>query len=180
MVLEKAVLLDVEDIGKSDSDKHIKFMFNPTEISFSRSIEIEQSQGSRSRSGQNKTSLKHPNPFSLRIGNIILDTYEDGKNVLEHVAKFKRGVEFIEKGKTDTKKQRPPVYLFSWGAQPYMRCFMKSFSFKLTLFLPDGTPVRAMIDLGLEQVDPPTPEQGQGAAQPSGEMREKGGRPFIS
>lgn len=179
MTLQKAVLLDVEHLDALEHEKHIQFMFNPTEISFSRSMALEQSKGSRGRGGQNKTSLKHPNPYGLKISNIMLDTYEEGKSVLEHVAKFKRGIEFIEEGKSDKTKQRPPIYLFSWGEQPYMRCFMKSASFKLTLFLPDGTPVRAIVDLSLEQVDLSLPKRGQGAAQPSEEQRKREGRAFF-
>ena len=48
----------------------------------------------------------------------------------------------------DKEKQRPPVYTFAWGtATPYLEyCFVEKLSYKLTKFLPDGTPVRAVID----------------------------------
>lgn len=46
------------------------------------------------------------------------------------------------------KQQRTPIYRFIWGNQehylPY--CTVDSLSYKLTKFLPDGTPVRAEID----------------------------------
>jgi hypothetical protein len=74
--LEKAKLVAVD--GGAD----IEFMFNPNELSFSRSVDIDQAAGARTESGENKTSFKHPNPYSLSIGNIILDTYEDGSSVL--------------------------------------------------------------------------------------------------
>lgn len=49
--------------------------------------------------------------------------------------------------------RRPPVYYFIWGPHNYMLCMIKDLSFKLTMFLPNGTPVRAMVDLSLEEVD---------------------------
>lgn len=173
MKLEKAVLKAIDN----DADD-IEFMFNPNEISFSRSMSLESSEGSRTDTGQTKTSFKHPNPYDLKIGNIIFDTYEVGESVLPHVAKFTKAVEFTQKGEGD--KKRPPVYLFAWGSNQYLRCFVKNFSFKLSLFLPDGTPVRASIDLTLEQVDPPTPERGQGATNPSPGQRQAAPSIFLA
>lgn len=173
MTLEKAKLIAIE---KEAED--IEFMFNPNEISFNRSMTIEQAKGSSTKSGQNKTSFKHPNPYSLKIGNIILDTYDGGDNVLKHLKPFTKAVEFSEKGKAE--KKRPPIYLLVWGSNLYMRCFVKSFSFKLTLFLPDGTPVRAAIDLSLEQVEPPNPDQKLVLSKLSPSLRKKGAEIFLT
>ena len=173
MTLEKAKLKAIDQGGED-----IKFMFNPNQLSFSRTISLEQAQGARTDRGENKTSFKHPNPYSLTINNIILDTYESGKNVLDDVGKFTKAVEFSQGGKG--KDKRPPIYLFTWGKERYLRCFIKTLSFKLTLFLPDGTPVRAILDLTLEQVDSPTAKPGQGAPSPSQSLREASGRqPFL-
>ena len=173
MPLEKAKL-----IATNGEAEDIEFMFNPTEISFSRSMQIEQAEGARTDKGQNKPSFKHPNPYTLKIGNIILDTYEDNASVLEHVSKFTQAVEFTQKG--EGKKKRPPIYLFTWGSNNYLRCFVKSFGFKLTLFLPDGTPVRAIIDLSLEQVEVPTPLKPQGASNPNQGTRVASGNTFLT
>ncbi|MCG8365952.1 MAG: hypothetical protein MJA27_21790 [Pseudanabaenales cyanobacterium] len=147
--LQKAELISIE--GGED----IEFMFNPNEISFSRSMSLEQAEGARTESGQNKTSFKHPNPYSLTINNIIFDTYETGGSVLAYLDKFSKAVKFATFGEGQNK--RPPIYLFTWGANQYLRCFVKQLDFKLSLFLPDGTPVRASINLSLEQVEIFTP-----------------------
>ncbi|NJO12093.1 MAG: hypothetical protein HC873_23510 [Leptolyngbyaceae cyanobacterium SL_1_1] len=42
--------------------------------------------------------------------------------------------------------------------------------------MPDGTPVRATVDLSLEQVDSPTPTPGQGTPSPSSGQRQGAGR----
>ena len=172
MTLTKAKLIAYER-----ESEDITFMFNPNALSFSRSMSLEQSPGSRTQSGQTKSSFKHPNPYSLKIDNIILDTYETGKSVLEHVGKFTKAVEFSQKG--EGEKMRPPIYTFTWGQQTYLRCFVKSFDFKLTLFLADGTPVRAVISLTLEQVDPPTSPRSQGASNPSAQQRQASGGLFL-
>ncbi|HEY9728978.1 MAG TPA: hypothetical protein V6D50_21215 [Chroococcales cyanobacterium] len=172
MTLEKAKLINTDDRKKS-----IEFMFNPNLLNFSRTISLEQAPGARTKEGENKTSFKHPNPYSLTINNVILDTYESGKNVLEDVGKFTKAVEFSQGG--NGKNQRPPIYVFTWGKERYLRCFIKTLSFKLTLFLPDGTPVRAILDLTLEQVDSPTAKPSQGAPSPSQSLREASGRELF-
>lgn len=165
MTLEKAKLIALDK-----GVENINFMFNPNEINFSRSMQLEQSKGARTNSGQNKVSFKHPNPYSLKISNIMLDTFEDKASVLEKVKPFTQAVEFTQQG--EGEKKRPPIYLFTWGEKnSYLRCFVKNFDVKLTLFLPDGTPVRAVISLSLEQVDPPNPSRSQRTPNPSGDQR---------
>ncbi|MGK7889081.1 MAG: hypothetical protein AB4042_07075 [Leptolyngbyaceae cyanobacterium] len=174
MTLAKAKLIDVEHQSSDSHENHIEFMFNPNELSFSRSISLEQSRGASTQEGDAKPSFKYPNPYSLTIGNIILDTYEDQVSVRPYIRKFTRAVEFMREG--DEANKRPPIYLFTWGANEYLRCFVKTLSFKLTLFLPDGTPVRALVDLTLEQVDEPTPRPGQSAPALSAARRAASGR----
>ena len=49
--------------------------------------------------------------------------------------------------------KRPPIYYFIWGERNYMMCFIQKINYKLTMFLPNGTPVRAIVDLSLQEVD---------------------------
>jgi hypothetical protein len=74
---------------------------------------------------------------------------------------FEKAVNFAESG--DSKEKRPPTYVFTWGNFQYIRCFITDLSYTLTLFLPDGTPVRAKLDLTLEEVDESTSQPGMGA-----------------
>jgi len=171
MVFEKAKLIEIDHKGREQSSNQIEFMFNPSEISFTRSMSIEQSKGARNSNGGSKPSFKHPQPYSLKISNIILDTYETGEDVLKYISPFQRGVEFsriLKKQKNSSGDaqgasniMRPPVYVFTWGKRKYMHCFIKNLDFKLSLFLPDGTPVRASVNLSLEQVEVPKKAKGQ-------------------
>ncbi|MBD2123533.1 hypothetical protein [Trichocoleus sp. FACHB-262] len=169
-----------------ETAKEIEFMFNPTELKFSRSIEIEQAKGSTTKKGENQTSFKHPNPYQLTISNVILDTYEkpEGKrNVLEPLKLFTDALAYVKegggKGNSEGKSKRPPIYRFTWGGNAYLRCFIKTCNFRLTMFLPDGTPVRAILDLTLEQVDTSKKEPSQGTPKIGQAQRKSQGRPGL-
>lgn len=125
----------------------IEFMFNPTKLSFNRSVQINASQGARTGKGLPKVSFQSIDPYKLTISDILFDTYEEGTSVLWYINKLKKAVEFPD------GQEVPPVYLFTWGAQEYLRCFVQQLSYELTMFLPDGTPVRAAANLTLHEVD---------------------------
>jgi Contractile injection system tube protein len=160
MTLAKAKLYDVEHISSENHENHIPFMFNPTELEFSRTMDWDSGSGASTDDGDPLTSFKRPNPVTLKINNIILDTYEQQESVIPHLRKFMQAVEFMKSG--DEKGKRPPIYLFTWGNNAYLRCYVSTLTFKLTLFLPDGTPVRAVIPtLELTQGDVATPKGSQ-------------------
>ncbi len=48
------------------------------------------------------------------------------------------------------------------------------------MFLSDGTPVRASIDLDLEQVEKPNPTAGQGTPNPNNNQRQASNRKAFS
>lgn len=145
--LAKAQLISQE----SDT---IEFMFNPTELVFQKSIKVNESRGARTSSGLPKVSFAYPEPYTLSIKNIVFDTYEEGQSVLDkYINKLRKAVDFASKGAA--AKKRPPVYVFTWGEQQYMRCFVERLTYRLTRFLPDGTPVQAKVSLILKEIDKP-------------------------
>ena len=118
----------------------------------------------------------------MTISNIILDTYEnekDDRNVLTPLKQFTDAITYLKEGETKkTDKQsgegkRPPIYIFTWGQNRYLRCLIKSCNFRLTLFLEDGTPVRAIVDLTLEQADETKPEPNQATPNVKKKQREQ-------
>ncbi|HIK13868.1 MAG TPA: hypothetical protein IGS53_00980 [Leptolyngbyaceae cyanobacterium M33_DOE_097] len=177
-------------------------MFNPAQLDFRRSIRLNQPPGSRSGQGQAKVSFANPEPCTLTLSNIMFDTYETGENVLTlYIDKLVRAVKFLNanpprggggssqspatRHSSGTRRQaennRPPIYLFTWNQQQYLRCFVESFQYQLTLFLPDGTPVRAKVNLTLKEVDesvgPANPRTPSRPAEPSTDSRETRRRP---
>lgn len=153
----------------------IEFMFNPTELSFEGVVETADNPGAGSeKTGKPKVSFSNIKAYKITINNILFDTYENQaeRNVLKkYIEPFKNAVKFI------AGKERPPIYMFSWGAEQYLKyCFVERLSYKLTMFLPDGTPVRAVIDnLTLKETDgspkdnskPPSPSPTPADTMPS-------------
>jgi hypothetical protein len=147
--LVKATLISLDE-----GVPQIEFMFNPTELVFEGVVETSESPGARTEDkGTPKVSFSHVKAYKVTINKILFDTYEEGGDVVkQYIENFRKSVEFV-KG-----KERPPIYQFMWGKQVYLRrCFIEKLNYKLTMFLPDGTPVRAVIDsLTLKEADEPT------------------------
>ncbi|NEQ50598.1 MAG: hypothetical protein F6K11_10770 [Leptolyngbya sp. SIO3F4] len=127
---------------------NIEFMFNPTELSFTRTMNLNSCGGARTESGIPKVSFGSAKAETLELKGLVFDTYETGENVInKHIQSFQKAVEFLD------NEERPPMYIFAWGKQEYLRCFVQSLTYTLTMFLPDGTPVRATVDITLQEID---------------------------
>jgi hypothetical protein len=133
------------------SRMNIEFMFNPKELSFDGEAKSTDNPGARSeKSGKPKVNFSNIEVYKVGIRNVVFDTYETGEDVLKrYIEPFKKSVQFVQ------GKERPPLYAFTWGQQTYLKyCFIEKFSYKLTMFLENGTPVRAVIDtLSLKETD---------------------------
>ncbi len=147
--LTKAKLLCVEGGAPP-----IIFMFNPNELKFSEHMNLNPSEGSQSKEGLTKISFANPAPCTLTISNIIINTYEGNDSVMVYLEIFKQSVRFAKSGAYAQK--RPPVYIFMWGENEPLRCFVESLDYSVTMFKPNGTPVRAKVNLTLKEVDKPT------------------------
>ncbi|MBR8840245.1 MAG: hypothetical protein DSM106950_41215 [Stigonema ocellatum SAG 48.90 = DSM 106950] len=142
--LEKAKLM-----AYNGEAPNIELMFNPTEISFSRTVNWEKHTGNRGTSLLPKINFSGVEPYKFTLKQLIFDTYETKESVMKYIDIIKKGVETIQ-GKPD---KRPPVYIFTWNKE-YFYCVINSLTYTLNMFLSDGTPVRAMVDISLEEVDP--------------------------
>ncbi|MEO0969863.1 MAG: hypothetical protein AAFX80_16415, partial [Cyanobacteria bacterium J06639_18] len=144
---------------------------NPSQLSFEGVVETSDNAGVRTQNkGTPKVSFSNIKAYKVTINNILFDTYEEGDNVIKrYIDKFKKAVEFLP-----GKEERPPIYLLKWGEQVYLKaCFVEKISYKLTMFLPNGTPVRAIIDsLTLKEVDEPKPNESLKTNETSKKMRE--------
>ena len=146
MNLQKALLHSLD--GK---DYDFEFMYNPNSISIKRAVNVSENDGALTKDqGIPKVSFAHPKATIISIKDIIFDTYEEkgDRNVGEKLQKLTQTVKFIK------AQKRPPIYVFSWGTINYLRCYVESLDYQLTLFLPDGTPVRAKASISLKEVDP--------------------------
>lgn len=138
-------------IGYDRGVESIVFQFNPKEVKFSLSIETKPE--GRTESKICKVSFAGPNPDTLSLSNITFDTYESGEDVYEtYIKKLIDTLSFnkVGGGRGDMTGTRPPLYIFAWKHR-YLKCFVKSLNYTFTLFLPDGTPVRATANMELQQ-----------------------------
>jgi phage protein U len=163
MTLVKAQLISQDGGGT------IEFQFNPNQLAFSARINLTKDSGARTGRGLPKVNFAYPDPVTLSIKEVIFDTYEQGASVLPLLSQFEKAVNFAEAGKN--KEKRPPTYVFTWGSHQYIRCFVTSLNYTLTMFLPDGTPVRAKVDLTLEEIDESTSQPGMSVSQPTPQTR---------
>lgn len=142
----KATLYSLD--GKNYS---FAFKYNPTSISITESISLSENGGARTeKDGIPKVSFACPEAKTISIQDIVFDSYEDdkGKDVFSQLQQLTKAVKFI------SGEQRPPVYLFRWGAIHYAYCYVESIDYELTMFSPDGTPVRANASISMKEVDP--------------------------
>jgi nucleoid-associated protein YgaU len=141
-------MVEKAKIKVEGKDQAISVMFNPKEYAVSHTVLLEQIE---------KTDKSNPsfNGFTLDDFEItlIFDTYEKKLDVRKLTSEIEKlGMPTIEG--TDVK--RPPVCLFIWGSFKYRGVIYK-IKQKFTLFLSDGTPVRAELVVTFKSVM--TPEE---------------------
>jgi len=86
-------------------------------------------------------------PFRLQM-ELFFDTYEQRTDVREPTDK-------IEKlALVSQELHRPPTVLVTWGTSLAFKCVLESFSLRFTLFLDDGTPVRAVMNAVFKEFSP--------------------------
>lgn len=137
-------------LANLDTNEEVEVMFNPTEYAFSKSNNwVDQVSGGENTSGLEFTG---GNPAELRL-QLFFDTHIKGQDVrTQYVSKLWK-LAMVNKDKADatTGKSKPPICEFRWGQTWSFKCVVTSISAKFDLFLPDGTPTRATVDLSLKQ-----------------------------
>ena len=143
--MEKAYLERTDKNGT----KIIPFLFNPKEFSVEKSNQFAE---------VNVPGLSAPIIQFIR-GNartitmdIFFDTYEEGTDVREHTDKITGWEAGEQKGlmDIDSDLHAPPICIFRWGDFRF-QCIIERISKRFTMFLPDGKPVRATLNVSLKE-----------------------------
>jgi Contractile injection system tube protein len=147
MKLEKAKLIVHSD--PSGGAKDVEFMFNPSELDFTRQVKWHSDPGNRGTTLLPKVNFAGVEPYSFTLQNLLFDTYEKKTSVLKDY------IDNIKKGATAraSANARPPVYILTWH-DTYFHCVVTNLNYRITLFLSDGTPVKAIVNISLQEVDP--------------------------
>jgi len=121
--------------------KPIKVLFNPTEYQLTQSNQFTE---------VGVPGLAVP-PLQFGRGNarslsmqLFFDTYEQQTDVRVHTG------ELIKLLEIDSKLHAPPVCRFIWGNLTFVGV-LEHANQRFTLFLPDGTPVRAAVDVSFKE-----------------------------
>jgi nucleoid-associated protein YgaU len=128
----------------------VKVLFNPTEYSFSKQLRWDR----ESVKGKNVAKLDFGGgePASLTV-QLFFDTYEERKDVRDHTEPIWSMTRIHPKTiNPKNKRGRPPHVQFVWGNMWSFKAVIQSVSVRYTLFLPNGTPVRAVMDVTLQQI----------------------------
>jgi hypothetical protein len=140
--------------------RELKFMYNPAELSTSKSSTWSRSQ-SRGAASTPQPAFQGANPQSVTM-EIWFDSWDDP--LADVTSKVKTLFEWTRptSGSVSRQTPRPPVLRFEWGSSQVLagfRGFLKSVQAKYVLFRPDGTPIRASCNLSLEEVPDEPPGQ---------------------
>lgn len=85
-------------------------------------------------------------PTTLSV-ELMFDTFEEGRSVRELTDKV------ASLALVHQELHRPPTALLTWGTGLAFKCILESFKVGFTLFLDDGTPVRAVMQTRLQLFD---------------------------
>lgn len=124
-------------------------MFNPFEYTITK---INKYQTSETK-GKNipKIRFQQGGAKTLKL-RLFFDTYGEGIDVRAYTAGLWEMM-MVDQDLEDrrTGKGEPPHCLFIWGAFEFEAVITK-LTENMTLFLKDGTPVRSVVDLSLQQI----------------------------
>lgn len=137
MALEKAT---IEKITGQNKDV-IKVLFNPTEYQLTQSNQF--AEVAVPGLGAPLLQFGRGNARTLTM-QLFFDTYEAGIDVRTHTRKI---IDLLE---IDSHLHAPPICKFVWGDLVFI-CVLEQANQRFTLFLSNGTPVRATMDVTFKE-----------------------------
>lgn len=143
-------------IRSLESPEVFEAQFNPTEISITKPVPWKKHKSSKGDAPTLEFTGAEPRTLEAEL---LFDTFQAGTNVQDLIAP-------LEKLATvDPAKKRPPLVSFSWGSSfPVFRGVIESIGVKYTLFLPDGTPVRATCNVKFKEAGSVRVKKGSAAS----------------
>lgn len=149
--LQPAVIYEVDELGeKKDGGIQVDCAFNPFEYSVSKSNSFAEDPRNNAN-GPQATFVK-AGPQTLTL-DLTFDTYESGEDVSRTTNKLWKMMQprsNILSMITSSSKVPPPMVAFEWGVFRFA-AHITSMTQKFTLFLHDGTPVRAKVNITFTQ-----------------------------
>lgn len=111
--------------------------FNPNKLSYSKSVNWEK-QNAKGRDVP-ELQFKNAEPRTLTL-ELVFDTYDNSDVTKKSVREYTDNL--LKLMLVDGDKHRPPVCELFWG-KVFFKCVLEKLEQQFTLFMEDGTPVRA-------------------------------------
>jgi nucleoid-associated protein YgaU len=143
-------------IALKDGSEQLTCAFNPREYTIATSATWHKTPAKGAKSAP-KPEFVGANPRSMQM-ELFFDAWEAGGDVSKAVDTLIGWTKPTPKSLSDNKPN-PPIVVFHWGTKAFFDAYLKQVSAKYTLFLQDGTPVRASVGVGLEEVPAEPPKQ---------------------
>ena len=134
----------------SEAGVDLDVLFNPKELVVEKQVQWTQKEGAIS--DEPPEEFTKPTPATLSV-TLHFDTYEKKTPVTAYTDQVEK-MALIVKG-----KNRPPLCIFVWGNFSFQGV-VDSLSQKFTMFLSDGTPVRAEVTLKMKKASEATAGRG--------------------
>ena len=143
MALEKLKIF-VEERPDTFSTTGFEVLFNPTELKLDKSANWAKVPTAGRDTA--RSAFTHGDPYSLSL-ELFFDTYESGEDVRDYTA------EVVQLVTVQGDLHRPPRCKMSWGSNDFggLQWALQSLNQRYTLFLPDGTPVRATLGCSFKE-----------------------------
>lgn len=148
--LEKAELAVFSSPSATQEIARLPFFLNPHTISVERGAEFETEKNNQ---GHDEVKYRGTKPTCVSLGEMWFDTYD------ERISVRKRYIDALEAlVDYNVETHYTKVVTLVWGEftqttdfQPWWLFYVEKVKTDYTMFLPDGTPVRAKVSLHLLQ-----------------------------
>jgi predicted Zn-dependent protease len=144
--LAKAVIINLDR-----GDEQTPCLFNPAEYAFTK--QNTWLLGGSVGRDMPQLEFSSGEPATLQM-QLFFDTYAEKKDVRAEYTDKIWALALVDSNLSDAKtgKARPPMVRFQWGRNWAFDAVIRSLTQRFTLFLDDGTPVRATLDVTFQQV----------------------------
>ena len=143
MALEKLKILVEKNGGVLvfEQNSAITVLFNPNKLVFNKSVSWKKQDAAQRDVPELQFTNAQPRTLNL---DLILDTYDTPDVEKEDVRKHAKKLFHLTTVEEHGDKHRPPVCRLSWGSVGvFFQGVLERLEQQFTLFMEDGTPVRA-------------------------------------
>ena len=144
-VFHRCTLVNLDQPGQQ-----VEAYFNPKEIGIDKKIPWNPHKGSK---GDLPTlEFTNADPMTLTV-ELFFDCYEEKLDVFETHVEALQALTLVVPGSRG-EARRPPRIMVVWGNKRFLSFdgVITSLATKYTMFLPDGTPVRATCAITMQQI----------------------------